>query len=211
MKKEVFVKITVDNTVFLNGVFTAAVSKGIRYGLDIRGVAPPDKVIVEIIEPPAFNDSFVLPERWCVTTTPKINDKLKAWAIANHGKSETATWSVGNHYCYDSNEENPLTGRMHYAPKNKVGYTEITPDQFLQYVLKEEPQPAKWRVQPKTFDEWCQVVKWAVEKTGNKTLEGYTFHPNVGFNELGEYKPVFDSDIAKDLIPFDKFLEYTKK
>lgn len=87
----------------------------------------------KLIEQHLIEDEFVLPKRWCITTTKESNDIIVDYFNTNRYIKPDTT--IGNYYCVD---ENGVHGWMHWEPKGKEGYTEITFEQFKKYVLKEE-------------------------------------------------------------------------
>jgi len=92
--------------------------------------------IEHYIEPKVeVKDDFILPEKWCITSTLESQKTIFDWLLENTNWKKSGSLSIGNHYCIEGNK---CRGWMNYAPDRKTGYTEITFDQFKKYVLKEE-------------------------------------------------------------------------
>jgi galactose-1-phosphate uridylyltransferase len=80
-------------------------------------------------------EKFELLKKWCITSDEESNKVLCDWYI-QYNKIEKNNYldkTVGNHFCMNNET---LTGYMNFATDKKKDYTEITFDQFQEYVLK---------------------------------------------------------------------------
>jgi len=102
------------------------------------------------------SDNFVLPEKWCITTTEESNDIICDWYV-KYNNSRYLDRTIGNHFCMNGKF---LSGWMNSAPEKKEGHTEITFDQFKKYVLNKS-----------------EVVK--------ENGSGLTMRPEKSINDLG--------------------------
>jgi hypothetical protein len=83
-----------------------------------------------------MKEEFILPDKWCIKGCVDFNRWINNWDTINEdtinvsGRDEQL-------FFYNSNIKNPKLWQFtDYIPK---GYTEISFEQFKQYVLKEEP------------------------------------------------------------------------
>ena len=119
--------------------------KGFKYNVDKTAIlAITNKVptigvsinkIEHYIEPKVVEPEFILPEKWCITTTLESQNIIFDWLLENTNWKKSGDLTIGNHYCIDKDK---CSGWMHFAPDRKIGYMEITFDQFQKYVLKVE-------------------------------------------------------------------------
>jgi len=81
-------------------------------------------------------DEFVLPEKWAVKRTKEASSKVNEWLT----KGTTVSYfSCDDEYAHYPNYQtnSGFYGGKHIKPSIQEGYTEITFEQFKEYVLKE--------------------------------------------------------------------------
>lgn len=130
------------------------------------------------LKPELFKEEeFVLPEKWCITTTKESNDTILEY-VNKINPNKSRDRSIGNHHCFDNGNH---TGWMHSAPQYKKGYTEITFEQFKKYVLKEQDTTITPKVGGKVkivkeFDRFKKGEIYSIDK-----VTKHTFKINGGF------------------------------
>lgn len=93
--------------------------------------------IEHYLESKDVEPEFTLPEKWCITTTAESSKIIQNWRDMTGG-SNYRNKEIGVIFTSD---KGCVQGWMAFATDRKIGYTEITFDQFKKYVLKEEVKP----------------------------------------------------------------------
>lgn len=143
----------------------------------------PDKIVKE----------FVLPEKWCVKST---NDTIKVLNdfINSKGYESTLSSNYYIHYPF-------LNGAGAAYSDIRVGYTEITFDQFKQYVLKEsvkeEEDFSKSLLEPKplTVDDLVEgeIYYWQPKDNNNDWWIRYCLNSGTNISNLKISQDYFDA------------------
>lgn len=124
---------------------------------------------------------FVLPQKWCITTTKENQKIVIDWLNKNTNWKNgfNTDISIGNHYCINGTN---CQGWMYFAPERKNGYFEITTEQFKQYVLKEKSEIVLEEAKDKIL-QYCHKNSNLIKKV--ECSEG-------GIYKLGDKITVFD-------------------
>lgn len=105
-------------------------------------------------------EEFVLPEKWYIKTDEESNDTICDWYDKVRASKTDRT--IGNFYCVDGIDK--PRGWMYYAPNKTNDYTEITFEQFKQYVLgMKEQEQQKEIVGWKLKEECKEYEKYALQ------------------------------------------------
>lgn len=146
-----------------------------------------DLIFYKIIDFQTFiednkEETFVLPEKWCFTTTEKSHKIFIDWYIDKYKKIRGSfNTTIGNHYCINE-KNNTEQGWMYFAPERKEGYTEITFEQFKKYVLKQDDMEKKiigYKLNGKVDRQTVnRFLGESVPMCGDILLSGKTKHIN---------------------------------
>jgi len=81
-------------------------------------------------------EKFVLPKKWYVEGDTSRKDAKDAWNKLNHDLRQSGNYAFFSNCFYYIDEY----GKKSYQKKDPpIGYTEITCDEFLKYVIHEKP------------------------------------------------------------------------
>lgn len=112
------------------------------------------------------NETFVLPEKWCIKSNDEIDEQIKAYFIKNNPRN--FFYDTKHDYYHSQNTKKSSEKWISCLKKDKE-HVEITFEQFKKYVLKKEMEkPTKWCIKQSTSQAVCDWFN-RVKNTNTRT------------------------------------------
>lgn len=125
-----------------------------------------------------IEEEFVLPTKWAFKTNDDFQSWIRTWDKTNPSNKLNVNGTRSNEYYFNSDVKNTKTWKyLEYLP---LGYTEISFEQFKQYILKEKQTNMEKKIIGYKFKKDCEKFNQAAvqicQPTDIKdfTEEGYT-------------------------------------
>lgn len=156
---------------------------------------------------------FVLPEMWCITTTAESSKIIQNWRDMTGG-SNYRNKDIGVIF---TSTKGYIQGWIPSAINRKIGYTEITFEQFKKYVLKEENIVEEIIIKEPVIENKTELEIWLEDtKTLNLSLGDLTsrigscnfmniYKKLEGYQSKEKAKILFDKWNKKVIEPLPQF------